>query len=297
MMDAGYFNPQYCASLREFGEPVHLQSCDGWVLERSIPGSELRDAMGPYPLFCCRDWTKLKSDLDGNPRKWVSFCCVPDPFGGYSQTALEQSFDKVVRFKNHLIVDYNSPLQISQHHRYYAKRALKQWRVELCPHPEEFLDAWLSLYKNLIEVHRLEGIKAFSRAAFEAHLKIPGLVAFRAEHEGEIGGMHLWYVQNGIAYSHLAASSATGYKHSAPYALYSAAIEHFAGKVKCIDLGAGSGTEDPNDGLTLFKRGWSNAVEPVFFCARILDAAAYDELTGKPSVLPGNYFPAYRKGL
>src|SRR4051812_33133883 len=56
MSPTGYQGPGYVASLREFGRPLSLSRTGGFLLERAIPGTADRDAMGPYPLFCCRDW-------------------------------------------------------------------------------------------------------------------------------------------------------------------------------------------------------------------------------------------------
>ena len=59
----GYAHPKYAFSLREFGEPRELPHCGGWILERKIPGTSYKDGMGCYPLFVCRDWTRLHEDL------------------------------------------------------------------------------------------------------------------------------------------------------------------------------------------------------------------------------------------
>jgi hypothetical protein len=63
MPPSGYMHPNYAHSLREFGEPRELPGSGGWILERIIPGTPYRDAMGCYPLFACNDWSKLANDL------------------------------------------------------------------------------------------------------------------------------------------------------------------------------------------------------------------------------------------
>ena len=60
----GYAHPAYAHSLAEFGSPRPLPRSGGWLLERPIPGSPYRDAMGCYPLFAAQDWSRLYSDLD-----------------------------------------------------------------------------------------------------------------------------------------------------------------------------------------------------------------------------------------
>jgi hypothetical protein len=47
MSRTGYQSPEYVASLREFGRPLSLSRTDGFLLERAVPGTDDRDAMGP----------------------------------------------------------------------------------------------------------------------------------------------------------------------------------------------------------------------------------------------------------
>src|SRR5512137_863200 len=60
----GYLSSLYAESLAEFGDPLKLPQCGAWLLERSVSGSTQRDAMGCYPLFSCRDWSKLRQDVN-----------------------------------------------------------------------------------------------------------------------------------------------------------------------------------------------------------------------------------------
>jgi hypothetical protein len=154
-------------SLSEFGTPVELPQCGGRLFERAIPNSDLKDAIGCYPLFC------------------------------------------------------------------YARRALKQMRVRLVDDPKTCLDEWVRLYQILINRHHLQGIKAFSKTAFTGQFEVPGLVAFQASQNGKTVGMHLWYIQSGVAYSHLGASDQEGYSLGAAYALHWSAITEF--KQHCVD--------------------------------------------------------------
>src|SRR4029077_697058 len=106
--------------------------------------------------------------------------------------------------------------------------------------------------------HRLTGVKAFSRHAFQLQLKVPGIVMLRATHEEKTVSVHLWFLQGDVAQSHLAASSSEGYRLMAPYALCWFALETFAGEVCWLNFGGGAGLDvAAADGLTRFKRGWS----------------------------------------
>jgi Acetyltransferase (GNAT) domain len=294
----GYSHPDYAASLTEFGQPGLLPACGGSILERPIPGNEARDAMGCYPIFSCRDWTLLESDLERIKHGLISLVLVTDPFGDYSEEQLARAFpDLFRRFKEHFVADLQQPAKsfVTSHHQYYARRALEKVTVECCHDPAEAVDEWSALYAALVARHQLTGIKAFSRAAFAKQLSVPGMVMLRARHEGETVGAHLFYEDGDVTYSHLAASSERGYELMAAYALSWAALEYFAGKVRWIDWGAGAGLSgSEKDGLTRFKRAWSNETRPAWLCGRIFDEARYRELARVNGSAESNYFPAYR---
>ena len=292
----GYYHPLYAASLAEFGEPRELPCSGAWLLERAIAGGPHRDAMGCYPIFSASNWSGLDKDLAALAPRLVSVALVADPFGEYLPRDLSSWFDKVAAFKEHYIVDFSKPLSISRHHRYYGRRAVAAVSIEAGPPPERFADEWSQLYRSLVRKRGLKGIKAFSKAAFERQLVVPGLVLFRAFEEGAMVGAHLWYVQRNVAYSHLAASTERGYAVMCPYAIYSAVIEYFRSRAQYIDLGAGAGLTTGQDGLSRFKAGWANGTRPAYFCGRILNAERYEELSREFRPQETDYFPAYRRG-
>ena len=298
---AGYAHPGYVASLAEFGTPRPLPRSGGFLLERDIPGGGDRDAMGCYPLLSCRDWDRLGDDLAALEGALVSVAAVLDPFGPAEPERLRALFpDRTLPFKEHFVADLQTHdlASLSRHHRYYARRALSRCEVEVCAEPERHAAEWTGLYATLCARHHLSGIKAFSPAAFEAQLRVPGLVMLRALAGGETVGAHLWYVQGEVAYSHLAAASARGYDLMVLYALYYRACEHFRGRVRWVDFGAGAGVaaDGEEDGLARFKKGWANDVRTAWFCGRILDRARYAKILAARGLKDDGYFPAYRKG-
>jgi hypothetical protein len=292
----GYRHPMYVTSLAEFGEPRELPCSGGWLLERAVPHYPDRDAMGSYPIFAASNWSGLSKDLREIGSGLVSVALVADPFGEYHSHDLSSCFDRVVAFKEHYVVDFSKPLLISKHHKYYSRRAAADVTIDFGPPVEGFAAQWSELYESLVRRHQLKGIKAFSRTSFEVQMKVPGMVVFRAMKNGELLGAHLWYQEENVAYSHLAASTELGYEVNCSYAIYSSVIEYFRSKVQWIDLGAGAGTSARSDGLSRFKVGWSNSTRQAYFCGRILDPKRYDALTR--AFCPGNtnYFPAYRSG-
>ena len=275
--DGGYSHPGYAHALAQFGRPRFLPISGGWILEREIPGAAARDAMGSYPLFACRDWSGLERDCESLASEFVSLTIVADPFGAHSEASLRHSFPDLVHpFKTHFVADLHERARdfVSRHHQYYARKAQSRVQAELCPDPRALLEEWCMLYHHLVCRHGLTGVKAFSKSSFEQQLALPGMVAFRATHEGQTVAAHLWLVENEVAFSHLAAANPAGYGLMAAYALHWKALEHFEGHVRYLDWGGGAGNAtEGRDGLVRFKRGWANQTRPSFLCGRIFESA------------------------
>jgi hypothetical protein len=297
MFRAGYLSLDYAASLAEFGQPILLDGSGGLLLERRVAGSHDTDAMGPYPLFCCVDWSALPADLAGLAGRVVSVMVVTDPFGPDDPLALSGAFSHgLIAYKDHHVIDLARPLEQSAcpHHRRNARKALARLTVEELDEPSRSLDTWCGLYGELSRRHRLAGMCRFSRAAFAAQLAVPGLAAFRAvDDRGETVGMVLWYCQGEVGYYHLAASSPRGYAQKASYALFWRGAERLRDRVRWLSLGAGPGVNcDGTDGLTRFKRGWTPLVRTTYLGRHVASPRRYAELCrGRPAT---DFFPAYR---
>lgn len=296
----GYAHADYAASLAEYGSPRMLPECNGWILERSIPGTIHRDAMGCYPLFACRDWSRLPNDVEKLGEELVSLVLVTDPFGDYTQDSLRRTFkDLVIPFKEHFIVDLaaNPETFVHPHHSRNARKALEVISVERCGAAAS-IHEWIGLYANLVERHDISGIARFSESSFALQSKVPGAVMLRAIYEGRTVGMTWWFISGGVGYYHLGAFSDAGYELRASFALFWRAIELFrADGLRWLDLGAGAGVAtDTQDGLSRFKKGWSTDTRTAYLCGRILDQPRYAEIVKVKVVAPTNYFPAYRKG-
>jgi hypothetical protein len=294
-------HPRYAQSLCEFGDPRELPQCGGWILERPIPGFPYRDAMGCYPLFSCQDWSRLHLDLDEiRGEEIVDLGLVTAPFGAYDVAYLRECFQDIVfPFKEHFVVDLRGPVDaiVSAHHRRYARKALRQVVVDQPQDPLHLLDDVASLYASLCQRRSIRGIKALSRAALAQQLRVPGLVAFRAVHQGRTVGAQLWYVQGEVAYNHLVALGPAAYDLYVSFALYWSAIEFFAQRVAWLDLGGAPGFKsDGHDGFSQFKRGWSTGTRTAYFCGRIFNHERYREIVEARHGPATDYFPAYRAG-
>ena len=294
---SGYLSQQYAASLGTLGTSRLLPGCLGYILERPIPGSMHRDAMGCYPLFCCESWTGVAADLQSLAGELVSVCLVADPFGNYGIDDLRGVFDKVVGYKEHFVTDLRRSLReiVSSHHRYYARRGLRNVRVELCEEPAEHSSEWSELYAAFAEKREFSGPSLFSKPCLEAQLEVPGVRLFRALDESATVGMQVWYVQGDVAYWHLSAYTDAAYRMRASYAVFWRAIEYFADQKLCW-LHLGGVPDSGSGGLAAFKKGWSTGTRTAYLCGRILSEPLYEEITTARGAQRSDYFPAYRRG-
>lgn len=297
----GYKHAIYAASLAEFGKPRALPRSGGWLLERSIPGYAGRDAMGCYPLFACDDWSELHRDLDNIGTSLVSLVLVADPLGNHNLQDLERCFpEHLIPFKQHFLVDLAAPARsfVDTHHQRNARKALRDLTIATVDDASTLREDWSRLYSTLIDRHGICGIAAFSAISFERQLEVPGLTAFAARLDDEVVGITLWYRQGSCAYYHLGAYSGRGYELRASFGLFWHAIDHFARTgLRMLDLGAGAGlSSEGDDGLSRFKRGWSNASRTAYLCGRIFDRDAYNALAQARGQADSAYFPAYRAG-
>jgi len=293
----GYAHARYAESLTEFGKLRQLPRCKGWLLERQIPDSDYRDAIGCYPMFSCQNWSQLHLDIAELDSGLVSLSLVPEVFGTFDENYLRKCFETVIPFKEHFVCDLHRPISdiVSRHHRRYAKKGLKNVRCERHPEPIEFLDDWVKLHESLVARHNIIGVRAYSRKSFALQLSTPGIEVLRATHNGITVGAQLWFVHEEVAYGHVLAFSELGYKLGAAYALYWFAIEYFADRVRYCDYAGVSGlSDDATSGLNWFKRGWSTEMRTAYFCGQILNRKKYDELVISRGLSANDFFPAYR---
>ncbi len=250
------------------------------------------DATGPYP----RAPLGADADLAGGLQRLrsaglVSVVLVPDPLNAPAPKALAAAFPVFRPFKTHFIVDRRAGAYApSKHHRYEIRRAAAGCVVDRAP-LSSVLPRWARLYAGLARRHDIRGPADFSPAYFDHLAASPAYETFVARVDGRIVAMAIWFQHGAVAVNHLGASDAEGYAAGATYALYDAAIQHFADAER-LDLGGAAGlAEAADDGLARFKRGFANASASAYLCGAVLDQARYDELSAGRD---GAFFPAYR---
>ncbi len=295
-----YSHKIYALSFEEKFSARALPNAGVWLLERKIENTELFDLISVYPFSLCNNWQAFGDDLDKlrNGDKPVSLAMVIDPLNRPDTVLLQSLFNHTAKpFKQHFLIDFSTdPLaSIASHHRRNARKAFKKLEIEFCRQPLEHADDWVRLYGELIRRHDIHGIAAFSDSMLRKQLQTPGLEMARAVHNNRTVGICLWMRDHRHAWYHLAAYSSLGYELGASFAIFHESIRRFERKdVEILNLGGGAGTTAKEDGLTRFKRGWSNKEDSAWFCGHVLDPGSYDALTERTGTSQSDFFPAYR---
>jgi hypothetical protein len=277
------------------GKPIHIPEWGCDVIVRPISaGGE--DVVGCYPIAVLRADADLRGGLERlRAEGFVSVTLTLDDFHRPSLDELRKAFDVLQPFKTHFV--HRGPLEnyrLAKDHRYKVNRASRNVvakPIQLVQH----LEAWTSLYDNLIAKHTLSGVHAFPHASFAMLAQIPGVKAIGGFISDELVSCNLWVVHDGRAHSHLVASNQRGYIERAAYAVSDASVKYFA-DAETVNFGGGAGIGDePGDGLAQFKRGFSNVMAKSYICGAILDRNVYERLSrtqGRSS--DDGFFPAYR---
>ncbi|HYD68237.1 GNAT family N-acetyltransferase [Azospirillum sp.] len=287
-----YRSPAYAHALAALGPVLPVAPWGTGVLVRPIPGSGRQDAAGFYPLASIAPDADLPTGLAAlRTEGLVSVVGVRDPFDGPPLDRFIAAFDVCRPFKTHFVIDRAlGPPRCSDHHDAEVRRAQRRCSVSIVQLADH-LDDWQRLYDGLIARHRIAGTARFSPEHFARLATLDTLTAFAAFADGRIVAMALWLRGGDVAYNHLGASDAEGYRRAVSYALYDAAIRHFA-DCRILDLGGNAGPADADDGLSRFKRGFANATATAQLFGAVLDRPAYMALcAGKPETA---YFPVYR---
>lgn len=298
----GYSTEDYARTCSHLGEPVRMTGSDAWLLRRNIPGSELTDLVGPYPIFCSSKLGELRVDLERLESDDVSLTCVLDPLETSAGIGLATEVfpDLLVPFKRHFFVDLRSDFAAarSSHHRRSVSRASRNVEVNAATDPGEHVQEWAELYDSLRQDKRFQGGPSdFSESALEAQLELPGVSYYRATSNGTCVAASLWIEHGDRIYYHLGASSDRGRSLKASFSIFDRALGDAASRgLSWACLGGAAGLkDDAADGLAFFKRGWATDTHTAYLAGRVLNRGAYEALCG--ATMPrGGYFPAYRGG-
>jgi hypothetical protein len=283
----GYHHPSYAESFTDAGEVRHLRGSGTWLLTRTIPGSERRDALVGYPHLVVRDPRALHEDLQAVAAlaDVVTLSALSDPLSSLDEELLRPSFPELVRVDAwHYIADLVS-FWPTREHRRAVREALRRVDVDVEDAPAELVSAWAALGAAALPGSEL----GLTMGSLARQLALPGCVAFSALADDGPVAMAVVYVSGQDASLHALASSADGEAVGARYALIQAIVEDMAGRgLRRLDLG--DAESDPG-----FMEGWTEELRPAYRCGRIVDRLAYDELATAAGAVGRATFPAYRE--
>lgn len=257
------------------------------------------DAMGPYPLFSCLDWSRLPEDLDALSSELVSTFLVLDPFGGYDSGQYRDYFDCFRPFKTHYVLEFHEgwEKEIKTRHKKNARHGLRFSTVVQVDRPVDYADIWTDLYGNLIRRHQLKGIHEFSRDSFKKQLSVQGCRLYLVYQDDTVIGGNIFYIHNEVAYGHLSAFTDDGYALDASYSVLWYAFKFLEKDVRYVNLGGCPGqVNGESGGLNYFKQGWSNRTRRVYLAGKVHQPDVYGQLKKQFGIDETDYFPAYRKG-
>lgn len=290
-----YARPAYVAALAAaLGTGHAVLPVAAWggaaVLLRPIPGTAMRDAMGPYPLLPFgADWDIAAGLAEIAAAGAISFVAVADPLGTCPAPHL---FAHAVPFKrHHLVLGGPADYAPDAHHRRRIRRASG------CDLAEVALDAvmadWMRLHAGLAARRGFTGGLQDFPQRYMAALPPLGLRCFAARQAGAVVAMGLWLRHGETAWYHLGAADAAGRESGAGHAVMDFAIRGLqADGVTRIVLGGGLATAaEAPCGLDRFKAGFGNAARVNLLLGAVLDPARCAALGGAAG---GGFFPAYR---
>lgn len=255
------------------------------LLRRPIPGTGLRDGMGPWPYLWIEDAADLDALYDGF-RHLVTVTAVTQP--GYVPEARGET---AILLKQHFVFDPALPdPPLSRRTRGRLARLERSAAFEVATGAAGPA-AMALLYEGLKRRRQLEGgYFDHEPGHFDAIAGLEGAVFFRVADGAGLGAMACGVVFAGrLQILHMAMSEA-GLRWNASYLLMRGLQEH--ARRHGLLLLTGGMPDRGSDGLRTFKTRWANRFEPVYLVRIVNDAAAYAALSaGRP---PTGFFPAYR---
>lgn len=158
---------------------------------------------------------------------------------------------------------------------------------------EDFVD----IYRETMDRHHASDFYYFDRAYFEGLKEKFGkqILTTSVYFEGKIIAMGLYFISGTVVHDHLNGTRAEHLQHSPAYLLkYTMMNWAKANGASLIHYGGGV-TNDPEDSVLKFKRGFSRNTAFKFHVGRkVWNVPVYDAMCRELGVGETDYFPAYR---
>jgi hypothetical protein len=265
-----YCSAVYASALAEPGaRPLEVAAWKSHVLVRERGGMTPAGAVRPLGSLDPR--CDVSAGFAELREKGVSaVALVTDPMWSPERSVLTEAFDVCRPFKEHFVVDREREIKLRKRHRNRINQARRIGKVREIS-MSEHLETWLRLYRG--NVARLSIAEPFTESYFKTIAEMPDLRVLAVEAGGELVAITLWVAHHDTLYFHDGASNTAGMEVSAAYAAFAYAIE--TTDRRYVLLGGSAGLRDePSSGLSMFKRGFANAVLASYLCSARLSASA-----------------------
>ena len=293
-----YHHRDYAASFHDCVEPLHLKHCDGWLLRRQINDSRITDLSSPYPMFSCTNLSLITTDLaELDTTYTASMVLRTDAFKEAEVVGALSGFDEVRPFKTHHIANLDQPW------RSYARRTCRRnaasaqnsFEIRHVEQPANYAGLLSDLNKIILQRHNIPPSNLLSKEELALQLALPGVSLFEARNEQGTQALACFMEVGDYAYAYLLGATVESRRQSVIYGLYGYALDYYQDKIHAIDFGSNAGTSDnSDDGLSQFKRGWCNQTMTSYLCGKILNSNLYQELCDQHNFKKTSFFPAYR---
>jgi hypothetical protein len=265
-----YCSEDYARALEEPGvERMRVAALGTYVMVREGE-TGIRQATAVQPFGSLDPSADPGAGLEALRKAEIgSFSLITDPMWSAELSELRAAFDLCRPFKPYYAVDREVGLEIRKRHRNrinQARRVGEIKDVSLADH----LDRWLELYR--CNVDRRQIARPFTPAYFAQLAEFEGLRTVALIADDEIVTMSLWIVHGDTMYFHDGASDDAGMAISGAYATFAHAID--SADCRYVLLGGSAGIRDePESGLSVFKRGFANTTVVSYICnATLTDA-------------------------
>ncbi|BBK33691.1 hypothetical protein EDC65_3527 [Stella humosa] len=283
----------YLQTLSHIGPAWRPTALPHAVLLRDIPGTALRDVLGPWPYATAPDPAGLPAALaEMRAAGVVSFTGMVRPGAGTDPADYAGEGTRMALLKPHFVIDPAAgPPAPSARTRRNVALGARHWSIDEAPDRAEAAGTADRLHRALQARRRMSAMTRMPPGHFAALLAIPGIHALVARAGTAIGAMiiaareaeethllHFLVDEDAIA--------------TCPsYALMAHIGESWRHRGPVYMGGTPDGPDGP--GVARFKARWASGTRPTFLLTAIVQDDIYRRLAGDDG--DSGYFPAYRR--
>lgn len=276
---------RYLAGFPHVGGVELRRDAPAGVIRRAIAGTDLVDALGPWPYFRARGAGDV-ADLAAAFPDLVSVAIITQP--GFRP---ECDDGAATLLKEHFLYDPDlPPPPLSRRARQRIREVSRTWQVDY-PETQSARMELAGLYRQVALRRAFAGgFFDFPRAHFAALAGLDGMAYFRIGKDGETAGMACGALFEAELHLLHIAIADDALAQNVAYPLMQAILDYCRERKLVMMMGGTPRTD--GDGIARFKRRWTNRRAPVYLTKAINRPDAYAALCrDRPA---SDFFPAYR---